>query len=66
MAAAPAVALPSGFSRSEVLEMARAFERGYETAESHYCDQCGCRTAEWDWSPRQRAVIIEALRAYAG
>lgn len=59
-----------GFSRSECLELARRMDAcGTLTSEDIKCDQWNCNgriNSEHGLSPRERATIVAALRAYAG
>jgi hypothetical protein len=55
-----------GFSRSECLELATKFEASIEFGTLN-CDRWDCdgRLCDSELTPRQRAVIVAALRAFA-
>jgi hypothetical protein len=58
-----------GFSRSEALELARRLEQGTDIDWNNFnCGNIDCEAVvvrQGDFSPRQRATIVAALRAYA-
>ena len=56
-----------GFSRTEALDLARRIEQGFDR-ESLQCPSWSCagRIKDGDRSPREVAIMVAALRTYAG